>query len=239
MGTALVEGAVPHGTQKNKDRHRLFLDFRICQKRTKIVLFQSGKGINLKTRESHLANSHHVLVESALVARQNNSKIIAGSSRYPQHIKKRSKRARDGPSAVFSLRNFRVQNDLATKQPRPTQPIAVETQKTLCDEYFWAIFNKEALAFLQRSLFVIFHDLLDQTTVFDIDNYEEDLEMTSRYYGLDWKDVCDYLGLDSDKGEEQFSQQSSIRLNFPESLQEEMHDMIRWLRSEDNFVYKH
>ncbi|PBK73937.1 hypothetical protein ARMSODRAFT_565330 [Armillaria solidipes] len=119
-----------------------------------------------------------------------------------------------------------LQNNLAANEPRPTQPTAVETQKILCDKYL-SIFNKEAPAFLQRSLFVVFHDLLDQSTVFDLDSYEEDFEMTSRYYGLDWKDVCDYLGLDSDKGDEQFSQRTIICINLPESVQQEMDDMIR------------
>ncbi|KAK0183586.1 hypothetical protein F5146DRAFT_1089060 [Armillaria mellea] len=51
--------------------------------------------------------------------------------------------------------------------------------------------------------------------------------MTSRYYGLDWKAVADYLGLDSDKGDEQFSRRTIIGIKLPESVQEEMHDMIR------------
>ncbi|KAK0241161.1 hypothetical protein EDD85DRAFT_817855 [Armillaria nabsnona] len=119
-----------------------------------------------------------------------------------------------------------LQNNLAAGEPRPAQLTAVETQKLLCDKYF-SIFNKEAPAFLQRSLFVIFHDLLDQATVFDLESYENDFEMTSRYYGLDWKDVCDYLGLDSDKGDEQFSRRSIVCINLPESVQDEMHDMIR------------
>lgn len=119
-----------------------------------------------------------------------------------------------------------LQNNLAANEPRPNQLTAVQTQKLLCDKYF-SIFHKEAPAFLQRSLFVIFHDLLDQATVFDLDSYEADFEMTSRYYGLDWKDVCDYLGLDNRKGDEQFSQRSVVRINLPESVQEEMHDMIR------------
>ncbi|KAK0459252.1 uncharacterized protein EV420DRAFT_310822 [Desarmillaria tabescens] len=50
--------------------------------------------------------------------------------------------------------------------------------------------------------------------------------MMSRFYGLDWTDVCDYLGLDSDKGDEQFRKKYLTCINLPESVQEEMHDMI-------------
>ncbi|KAK0459225.1 uncharacterized protein EV420DRAFT_1642206 [Desarmillaria tabescens] len=50
--------------------------------------------------------------------------------------------------------------------------------------------------------------------------------MMSRFYGLDWTDVCDYLGLDNDKGDEQFRKKYLTCINLPESVQEEMHDMI-------------
>ncbi|KAK0459248.1 uncharacterized protein EV420DRAFT_310675 [Desarmillaria tabescens] len=127
----------------------------------------------------------------------------------------------------MSAKTAPLQNDLTANESRPTQLTAAETQKFICDEYS-SHFNKEPPAFLQRSLFVIFHFLLaTRTDAFDPDDYAEDFEMMSTFYGLDWKDVCDYLGLDRDKGDEQFRKKCLTRINLPELVQGEMHDTIR------------
>ncbi|KAK0241156.1 hypothetical protein EDD85DRAFT_391333 [Armillaria nabsnona] len=120
-----------------------------------------------------------------------------------------------------------LRNDLSTTGPRPTQLTAVETQKLLCDIYSKRT-NEAAPPFLQRGLFVIFHDLLRMHTsdTFDLDDCEAADELLATFYGLDWKNVCDYLGLDSKKGDEQFQKTIITHVNLPESVQEEMHDMI-------------
>ncbi len=119
-----------------------------------------------------------------------------------------------------------LRNDLATNEPRPTQLTAVETQKLLCDIYSKRN-NEAAPPFLQRGLFVIFHDLLRMhTDTFYLDDCEVADELLATFYGLDWKNVCDYLGLDSKKGDEQFEKTIITHVNLPESVQEEMHDMI-------------
>ncbi|PBK73938.1 hypothetical protein ARMSODRAFT_951472 [Armillaria solidipes] len=135
-----------------------------------------------------------------------------------------------------------LRNDLAAPEPRPTQLTAVETQKLLCDIYS-ARTNEAAPPFLQRSLFVIFHDLLRMhtTDTFDLANCEAADELLATFYGLEWKNVCDYLGLDSNKGDEQFEKTNITHINLPESVQEEMYDMIRLsVRTSDRrHVYHH
>ncbi|KAK0454393.1 hypothetical protein EV421DRAFT_1756677 [Armillaria borealis] len=135
-----------------------------------------------------------------------------------------------------------LRNDLAAPEPRPTQLTAVETQKLLCDIYSKRT-NEAAPPFLQRSLFVIFHDLLRMhtTDAFDLANCEAADELLATFYGLDWKNVCDYLGLDSNKGDEQFQKTNITHINLPESVQEQMYDMIRLsVRTSDRrHVYHH
>ncbi|KAK0459237.1 uncharacterized protein EV420DRAFT_310208 [Desarmillaria tabescens] len=126
----------------------------------------------------------------------------------------------------MSTREAPLQNDAAPDAPRSTQLTAVQIQKLLCDVYS-AGSSQEAPTFLQRSVFAIFHDLLDMIETFKLDDCEAADELLATFYGLDWGDVCDYLGLDSDDGDEQFREESLTCVNLPESVQEEMHDMIR------------
>ncbi|KAK0459227.1 uncharacterized protein EV420DRAFT_309664 [Desarmillaria tabescens] len=119
-----------------------------------------------------------------------------------------------------------LRRDVSPDEPRSTQPTAVEAMKIL--RALLAANNEEVPDLFQHSTFSIFHDLLEVTDPSITANSREDVdELLSTFYGLDWEDVCDYLGLDSDEDDEQFRKESLTCLNLPESVQKDMRDTIR------------